>query len=605
MRFLLPRPTIRTLCAALFLGFFAGCNTQPGESRPAAPQQVSTPESQPETALPNAPSSSEEALTPEPAAELERTSPAIEEPQTPEPTASDPEPAAETAGPVADSRESATMETAAPETASVEVATVETAPAQSATTEIAKTAPAEESPLGPADLFQGWDKPQVALFLTGQQNGYIEPCGCTGLENQKGGLIRRDTFLKQLREGRGWDVVALDVGNQVRRFGRQAEIKFQTAAEGLRKMNYAAITFGPDDLRLSVDEVFAAVAAENPDNINYLSSNASLLGFTPSHRIVEAGGKKIGITGVLGSKELQRISNPEVELGDPQAGLRESWAALEKENCDLYVLLAHASLEESRELARAFPGFQIVVTAGGAGEPTLLPETIEGTQTQMIQVGTKGMYVGVVGIYDDAENPIRYERVALDAQFKDSEDMLKLLAAYQEQLKTLGLDGLGLRPQPHPSGHTYVGSAACADCHDEAYEVWENSRHAHATQTLVTPPERYEVPRHHDPECLSCHVVGWNPQLYQPYQSGYWGLTKTPEMHNVGCENCHGPGSAHVAAQSGEGSFTSEQIEQLTQQMRLPLDQARQTCLECHDLDNSPDFHVEGAFEKYWEKIKH
>ena len=42
-----------------------------------------------------------------------------------------------------------------------------------------------------AKLFQGWGKPDVALLITGRQHGYIEPCGCTGLTNQRGGLARR------------------------------------------------------------------------------------------------------------------------------------------------------------------------------------------------------------------------------------------------------------------------------------------------------------------------------------------------------------------------------------------------------------------------------
>jgi hypothetical protein len=39
--------------------------------------------------------------------------------------------------------------------------------------------------------------------------------------------------------------------------------------------------------------------------------------------------------------------------------------------------------------------------------------------------------------------------------------------------------------------------------------------------------------------------------------------------------------------------------------MRLTLANAQEKCLECHDIDNSPDFHKEGAFEKYWEQVKH
>ena len=72
-----------------------------------------------------------------------------------------------------------------------------------------------------------------------------------------------------------------------------------------------------------------------------------------------------------------------------------------------------------------------------------------------------------------------------------------------------------------------------------------------------------------------------------------------------GCENCHGPGSAHVAAENGEIEASAELVRQLQQEMILPLERAEQKCLECHDLDNSPDFHQPGAFEEFWEQVKH
>jgi hypothetical protein len=184
--------------------------------------------------------------------------------------------------------------------------------------------------------------------------------------------------------------------------------------------------------------------------------------------------------------------------------------------------------------------------------------------------------------------------------------MLSLMASYQQQLEAVGLDGLAVKAQPHPSGRQFVGSAACADCHEREYEIWQKTPHAHATDSIVHPGERSEIPRHHDPECLSCHVTGWNPQEYFPYKSGYLSLESTKEMTQMGCENCHGPGSRHVAAEMGElEDLTDELQAALRQEMVLKLDAAKQTCLECHDLDNSPAFHVEGAFEKYWERIKH
>jgi hypothetical protein len=243
-----------------------------------------------------------------------------------------------------------------------------------------------------------------------------------------------------------------------------------------------------------------------------------------------------------------------------------------------------------------------VVTAGGVGEPTLTPETIEGTRSQMIQVGTKGMYVGVVGVFD---GELRYERVGLSRDFEDSDAMTDLMVGYQEQLKALGLDGLGLQPIPHPSGRQFVGTQTCAQCHTTAYAKWEQTPHGHATDSLSYPNERVEILRHHDPECLSCHVTGWNPQQFYPYSSGYLSLVKTPIMKHNGCENCHGPGSAHVAAEWGEEEVSLEEKLARREEMILPLDQAERKCMECHDLDNSPDFHVEGAFERYWKQIEH
>ena len=46
-------------------------------------------------------------------------------------------------------------------------------------------------------------------------------------------------------------------------------------------------------------------------------------------------------------------------------------------------------------------------------------------------------------------------------------------------------------------------------------------------------------------------------------------------------------------------------LEQLREKMRMPLAEARDQCVRCHDQDNSPDFQHEGAFEEYWEQIAH
>ena len=466
--------------------------------------------------------------------------------------------------------------------------------------------PATPAVTADSQLFAGWPNPKVALLITGEQHGYIEPCGCTGLTNQKGGLSRRHTLSKQLA-ARGWPLVPIDAGNQVRRVGRQAEIKLQVTIEGLKRIGYRAIGFGPDDLQLSPLELVAITASTDQQSSPFVCANAAVLDptLTPSFQVVEAGGVKIGVTAVLGSEARKGIASSEILLKEPEEGLQAVVSQLRDQKCDLHVLMASASLEEARNLAEQFPLFEVVVSTGGLGDPTYELERIPGTNAILVQVGIKGMFAGVLGVFDDPRQRFRYQRVPLDGRFEDSREMLQLLGSYQEQLQALGLEGLGIRPIPDSSGHTYAGSEACQECHSYEYEVWLKTPHAHALESLVQPGERSDVPRHFDPECLSCHVVGWNPQQHFPYVTGYLGLKTTPLVHNVGCESCHGPGAEHVKAEAADAKVAAGVIDELRNAAKLPLDQAEKKCMDCHDFDNSPAFHKQGAFDEYWKKVEH
>lgn len=456
-------------------------------------------------------------------------------------------------------------------------------------------------------IAENWPKPQALLFITGQQHGYIEPCGCTGLENQKGGLNRRDTLLTQLRN-RDWDVVPMDVGNFERRTGIQAELKLQTSIKALTEMGYKAATLGVDDLRLSSQELLAMTASEGKTQTPFISANAYILieEYMPKLRIVETGGRKIGITAVLGDGYAKELSTSgDVIIGPAVASLNKVMQEMDSQKCDYKVLLSHATLAESRKYAAEVPGFDLVVSAGDYPEPDFMLEQVEGTKSQLVQIGNKGMFTALVGLYPDGK-PVRYQRVALSSQFVDSPRMMKMFGDYQKQLQQKGFDGLRVPIQALEDNLKFVGSEACSDCHTKAFEVWKNSEHFTATDSLVKPPNsRSMIPRHYDPECLSCHVTGWNPQRYYPYSSGFASLEKTPKLTGNGCENCHGAGSAHVAAENGDTDLDEAAINALRVKMRLPLAEAKDRCIQCHDQDNSPDFHHDGAFEKYWEEIAH
>jgi hypothetical protein len=465
-------------------------------------------------------------------------------------------------------------------------------------------------------IFQGWPKPKVAIAITGMEQGYIEPCGCAGIERMTGGMSRRYALFQALRNKKGWPLVALDVGDLAKGFGREAEIKFRTLVESKDKAGYNAVAFGPNDLRLPAAELVSVAAEVNGKPSIFLSANVGLFGFdqnvTQTSRIVKAGGMRIGVTAVLGKQYQNEIAkhqkendSQEIETCDAEAALRKIVPEL-KQNSDYLVLLANATRDEAKELAKKFPEFNAVVVSEGPDlPPSFEPEKVSGMRTLLITVGHKGMAVIVLGLYD-GEPAVRYQRVLLDSRFDLSADskrraapeMKALMTGYQDQLRELGFAGLGLNPAANPlaeSNGRYVGSQKCESCHEESYDVWKRSRHRHAYETL----EAQDPPRNFDPECVSCHVVGWHPTKFFPYRGGFETVKKTPHLKNVGCEDCHGPGEKHLVAEDGH----DEQLKKKYQlAMRVTKEQAKkEQCTTCHDIDNSPEFN----FEKYWPLVEH
>lgn len=475
------------------------------------------------------------------------------------------------------------------------------------------------------DVFVDWPKPDAAIVFTGEQIGYLEPCGCAGLENQKGGLKRRHTMVRTLRETFGWPLALFDAGEQVRYFGPQADIKHRQTIEALIDIGYDAVGFGVKDLRtellgvaINLDEATNPLTCANVGVLDFDS------GFTKRWRIVEAGKVRIAVTHVLGASAVAEMApNDDLITLGPEAALAEVAPEIEAAKCDQNVLMVYGSTAEAEELAQKFDLFDWVVAAQGGDEPPHQGRKIEGTTrgdgTVLIEVGHKGMYAVVVGLYQTTDGApgegwqARYQKVPLDHRWADSPAMAQRMVNYQSELEQLGWEGLGLKPAPrHPTEREFAGSAACADCHTAAWEVFEKTPHFHTTETLLAL-----VPaRHQDPECIACHAVGWEPQKYYPFASGWESHGQTPQLFSNGCENCHGPAARHTAIENGDLDVTEEEQNTLRQALHVEIQEnegnqagqvmngttrAVNNCLGCHDLDNSPDF----DFQKYWPEVAH
>ncbi len=284
------------------------------------------------------------------------------------------------------------------------------------------------------------------------------------------------------------------------------------------------------------------------------------------------------------------------------------------------VLLSHASFEETEAILKQFPDFAVAVCQSGE-EGRKEPQTVG--QTLVLQVGWKGKHVGVLGYFpDDDESKFRFELVELDNQrFKNAESIEPLLIEYQKQLEAREAElysSENMASGFHEKPGEFVGAAICGQCHKKAYEKWKSSKHAHAYETLITGRKgQYSqlIGRTHDPECLSCHVTGWDPQGVFPYDSGFLpekvanAKSRADRYHLLQgqqCENCHGPGSEHVSVEkqflNDSKSIDREQVTLARRQMVLSKNAAEDhLCKKCHDYENSPKF----EFNKYWEEIKH
>ncbi len=105
------------------------------------------------------------------------------------------------------------------------------------------------------------------------------------------------------------------------------------------------------------------------------------------------------------------------------------------------------------------------------------------------------------------------------------------------------------------AGETYVGSEACT-CHPATKTNWEDTAHgidfANDWLRYGVPANKYTYSGGNDTTgmpgpCAECHVVGYEEVSiggFDPTEP--WNSTNNSKVLRIGCENCHGPASAHV-----------------------------------------------------------
>jgi hypothetical protein len=486
---------------------------------------------------------------------------------------------------------------------------------------------AQVAPTGPASsaaqqLFRGWGKPAVAIVLSGEMRGYLQPCGCS--RPQLGGLARRFNFLQSLR-AKGWPVVAADLGDLPQRSGPQKMLKYITTMKALDLLDYAAVGIGQGEIAMPLLEALANYALNNPSprvvaaNLQDRGANQLYNGMVEAFELAgkhKGTAPRVAISGLISDEVVARAKDPNVKVDKT---LRQTLGQLRAQKPDLVVLLYQGSLKEAKECARfcvrcrkdnpALPAVDVILCLSDEDEPPGVPDR-EG-RTLIVRIGHKGRYVGVVGAFRTGQPQLpfelRYQLVPIVEELetpKGKEKDNPVIALMEEYAKEVQRGNFLARyPRSvHPvqlafPNAEYVGSLQCNNgCHKEANKIWQNSAHAHAYQKLVTSTR--PSLRQFDGECVLCHVVGF------AYKTGFTDEKTTGHLKDVGCESCHGPGSEHVAKPR------NMKVRELMNPWKVPPGPLAQHqhellvdkfCQTCHDIDND----VHWNFAKNWPKIIH
>ena len=467
------------------------------------------------------------------------------------------------------------------------------------TPEVPKKAdPATSSKAPTKALFEGWPRPLAAIMISGEQLGYLEPCGCT--EGQAGGLLRRYELAERIRNTQKWPLVLVDLGSLIKDPGsarggpEQAKIKLNTALKALTVMGYDALALSPEDLKVGVDEAVGQILNLPGDKTRIVVANVVAAGLeskiVPSVR-AKSGSITVGITAVVDPEKLKGLKDPSLDLltiKPIDEALPSVLADLEKDT-KTQVLLVQAAPAEAKRLALKYPGFDVVVATSTLPDPAGDAERLNGGKTLLVNVGQRGKYAGVVGIFDDPAEPYRYARVSLDKRFDGPAKPMKAVieGEFRDQLKAL-------KTVENFPRHAFVngtrdasflGAETCKTCHPNTFARWATTKHALAFQSLEHDPKPNVI---YDAECITCHTTGFE------YNSGWKSPEATPFLKGNQCENCHGPGSRHASE--------PDNLE-FRKPMKLTAEHADKSrlCLRCHDEDNSPHF----DFAKYWGQVVH
>ncbi len=238
----------------------------------------------------------------------------------------------------------------------------------------------------------GPDAPRLTIVYTNSLNGNLDYCRCPS--DPKGGLVKRATEIEAIRKTHE-NVVLLDTGDFLTI--DSDPLLARHVLDAYRVIGYDALLPGDQEFSGGTD-FFIAQAKGLPliaANLQVRRGEAWEYPF-PKSLLIERGGVKIGLTGVISPAAFRYYPKKVTEgirvLEASFAALEEA-AALRKRGAELVILLSHSGFEADLELEKTMRGVDVIV---GGHSQTLVKKPRRGHNAMVVQAGANGAHIGIL-----------------------------------------------------------------------------------------------------------------------------------------------------------------------------------------------------------------
>ncbi len=387
----------------------------------------------------------------------------------------------------------------------------------------------------------------LTVFFTGNVLGELKPCGCSG--GQLGGLSRRATIFNGTAKDKR---LIIDTGSIVESQGDQDIIKFNITLQAFGELDYDLVSLSEEDINTGKN---VGLFEDTDSLFNIISYHQSSDMDVPAKfiRNMLLRGKPVEVT--VAAFDVKSTAKEQI------GRLFTSGSTVNPAEINI-LILNYCDDAIVDYISRKVPAVDCIVRPSESDEPIVTSKA--NRRPLVFSVGRFGRYVCGLRITESpaykGKPRLSFLSIPVKEDLAEDASLVQLYKVYQQ---IVGGRNLLEKYQRFslPNDLKYTGSESCEDCHDYEYDKWSQKAHADAYATL----ER--VGSQLDPECVSCHVVGME------YESGFVSEQKTGHMKNVGCENCHGPGSEHIKS---EGNTA--------------LTEPKSGCIDCHTPEHSGEY---------------